>query len=633
MSLITVSEMILRDFVRILKMSRNLDERLDPETDIDASGKNMWSSVSYNFLRENFTKSIIFLDFTSNHVSLESANYLAEMLQSPNGSLQYLNLTKSRMHSRSAIVIFAAVGQSKLLEFVADDNIFTDEPCKKLGQSLARDPPLYLLSLCGCEVTAEGCVSIAKGIETNNHLRHLRLDSNSIYDYGANAIANVLNKLESLSVSDNYIWADGTNRIIKSAARSRSLISLDLSMNIVSLEELRVYISQINQPSNLRQLAITGCKVEPQFIRQFIESLVYSRISTLIIEGVVFGTMPVSWPTFQDTLWSDNVLFTALRATITESQSLTDLRIGFLDLDQFDQIQVMNKSITICVNDFGRTNDCWVAHYPNLRIMAPCSTFEWKAPISIDTSRYFSRIFKVSYFNNMPLQIINVSGRKLNNDLIERMFSGLDNTHLKELDLSKNELTDMSLNAITRFLTTSTVEIFKIDGNQFTDYGCASQLISFYINNNMKSPRVLHFSYRGNKGTELSTHETFIQLAALLSSNPRIQELHITGPISSSDASSIITVLATNSNLEVIELISDYIKNYENPDPPLLSEVESTFIQMIQVFDDTLHDRSSQCALREFVFPYFTEVYLYHPEILKHWKRITYLMDSRNNLP
>ena len=207
-------------------------------SELDLSNQSFWAAVTFDHIQKKLNPDLVSIDLSTNHISYESAEVLSNLIKESK-SLLYLNLTETHLVKRSSNIIFEAIGDSSILEFYADDNIFKDESCQILGGSLRKNPPLQLLSLCGCDISSKGCISIVKGIQKDSKITDLRLESNSIFDHGANEIANIIpsSNINLLSVADNEIWSEGTDNIIQ-AAQGSTISSLDLSYNVIKLKNL-----------------------------------------------------------------------------------------------------------------------------------------------------------------------------------------------------------------------------------------------------------------------------------------------------------------------------------------------------------------------------------------------------------
>ncbi|KAH0795759.1 F-box/LRR-repeat protein 14 [Histomonas meleagridis] len=259
--------------------------------EFDLSNQSFWAAVTFERIQKSLNPNLVLINLSTNHVNYESAELLSNLMIESK-TLLYLNLTETHLVRRSSDIIFEALGDSSILEFYADDNIFYDESCQKLGESLQKNPPLQLLSLCGCDISSKGCISIVKGISKDSKITDLRLESNSLFDYGATEVANIIpaSNLTLLSIADNEIWSEGTNNIIK-AVRGSTITALDLSYNVVDLKNLTSLLVDFD---NIQAISISGCKVSEKDFPTFISSLPKTKLRTLILESLNFQPIPIS---------------------------------------------------------------------------------------------------------------------------------------------------------------------------------------------------------------------------------------------------------------------------------------------------------------------------------------------------
>ncbi|OHS97862.1 hypothetical protein TRFO_35876 [Tritrichomonas foetus] len=641
------------------------DDQRDAEILVNAAKQSMWGTVTLNFLKEHVLNGIVSLDLTTNLITFESAEYLSTILKNPKSSLKYLSLIESRLTQKAADIIFESIGDSTLIEFYADDNVFPEEQCKVLAESLKKNPPLELLSLCGCDIPSGGGIAIAEALPSNSHLKHLRIESNSLYDFGAKKLGEVIPKssLISLNIADNEIWAEGTTAILTNLKFSQ-VESLDLSYNIVDLNVLNEEIEK----TKIKDLALSGCKVHEQLFPAFLGKIPTMRLQTLILDGFNFQTLPISWPRVKDTLWSTCAYFDDLMLALQQSQTIVDLRVGFLDMDQIFGLKRLiedgpERSITISMHDFGRTGNCWVVHLPEFKFEAPCSTFRWNSSITLDncelvgsviqnatvfpssdtsdtpaaptntiTSTHTKQTGKSSKskgkehknHQNVPIiptnkiDTVDLHDMKLEDDVFIKLLNSMNGYNLKLLDCSDNNLGDASLDAVRNFLKETHINELDFSGNASSDLGCET-FIHNLLEDNITVPQKLSLCFKSTDLGELSGHSTPNMIAELLKENVNIESLYLGGPVTAADALAIIDAIPHNSHIRELEFQSDHIKNYMNPDPEINQDVQGQFIVLASLIHSALWDKKSMCKLKSFTFPMLTEVFIYHEDICSQW--------------
>lgn len=590
-----------------------------PKPDIDLSGQNLWGHVTFDFLKNNLHENLVSLNLTTNHVDEDSAELLSEFLKNSQ-TLKYLSLIQTRLIQRSANAIFSALGDSQLLEFYADDNIFTKQSCKILAQSLAKNPPLELLSLNGCDIPDRGVAAIANSLPHNTHLKHLRLESNSMFDIGAKEIGKNLpnSSLITLSVADNQIWNDGTKSIIENLENSK-LESLDLSYNVV---ELRLLAAALHK-SRITSLAISGCKVHDNQVVDFLQSISQLPLQTLMMCGFNFQNLPISWPAVKDTLWANEHYFDAFKRLLTNNKTLNDIRIGFFDLDQFFVIskilENIGKEVTFSILDFGRTEDIWLFQVPGQHFHSPTSTFQWKSPINNQNCPYIGQIIKQTTVNeNGSIDTLDLSRRELPDDVIMGIVQTLRDFPLKDLKLAGNNIGPLSIDAISNYVTQVHLESLDLKGKPIREEVLIQLLTALNSPNRFPKTITIHFS--SNEMNELDKHKLAVILAKIIKNKDIVAEsIALTGPITVVDAIEIVQSFSSNPHLKEFYMDSDHEKKYASPAPELNAEIQHNFVDFASKLHDAVVGHESKCQIRKFHFPLFTEIYMYHDDIYNNW--------------
>ena len=593
------------------------------ENEIDVSGQHMWDKVTHEFLKGHLKDSVTHLNLATNHVSFESGQLLSSFLQRPECQIECLSLSNCRLTAKTANVIFSAIGNTKIVEFYADDNTFNYENCQALGNSLSANPPLEVLSLVGCDIPAEGVVAIANGLKTNKNLKVLRFECNSMFEIGAKALAAVLpfTGIEEMSVADNEIWKEGMTALIEACARTKTLRSLDFAYNMMDLASLSRYLLA----EQLEELCVSGCKVTEIEVGGFVDAIGKSHLKRLIMDGFNFNTLPVSWPKVRDEVWQNETFFQHFLRSVDSCKTLVDLRLGFMELEQIDELLNVfakdeGREICVSFHDFGRTGNCWVIEMPKRVFLAPNAKFEWKSGLNEENCVVIGAIVKNAVIGEEDV-IEDVSMRQcaIPDGLLKKMLESLEGHQLTKLDLSNNELTDTCVECLLDYFSKTKVEEFVMDDNKLTDEGCATLISGIMALPKSVAPKILRLTFNSDNVDELAEHETPAKVAELLKKNYNVTTLSLTGPISGNDAIKMVTDMACNSHIRVFDLDSDFLQNYSSPAPVIPDDIQTTFTQLTDVLWHTLRDKKSQCKLQVFKFPLLTDVFLYTDEILSQW--------------
>lgn len=582
---------------------------------LDLSDQNLWSIVLQTKLKSMLKPKLEIIDLSTNHINAESAAMIAEYIRE-NETVKILSIVETHITGESSKLLFEAMAESHIEEFYADDNIFNDDVCIKIGDMLKENAHLRVLSLCGCDISAEGVKEIARGLCDNRCLEHLRLESNSMYDNGAKALAQAIVNVESLvylGIGDNMIWMDGTNAIIN-AVKNSNLEALDLAYNIVCLDELG---KLIKENEKVKMLSVSGCKVKESELISFLNVLPQSSLKTLIMDGFNYQLLPVTWPKVRDTIWSNENYFNTFINALCNFQTIEDLRLGYLNLNQIKTLQERlsekrEKELTISLHDFGKSSNCWIYNFPSFKFLSPSNVFAWFGSIKGQDPKTICDIIKSTTVCENEIDLIDTvdfaavelddSSFTIFHEYIKKYKCQINN-----IDLSDNELTDQLINTIIDFLSVNNIESINLINNKITDEGY--QKFFSNIDGNNISPK-FSFSVLSDENDELALHESFIFLGKLIEKNCNIENLKISGPVTSTDVIELVSKLTSNTNLKVIEIETTHIKKYENPDPEINEDVQKSFDKLYETLWTSLN-KKSQSKLHTFIYPLFTDVFVY----------------------
>lgn len=654
---------------------------------VDGSNLNMFSKSTKAFMVKNIFSSVVLLDLSSNHMDEECAKILADHLSSSDCTIRSLSIVFCHLTHKCSSIIFNSIGDSPLYELYADNNIISVDNCLTLSNSLSKDPPLELLSLVGCQINSDGFLQLFSGLPKSTHLHHLRFDSNSMLESSAIAFADIIPnlKLQSLGVSDNEIWREGTTAIIQSCAKNDTLFSLDIGYNIVDFNELSNYV---RKSQTLRYLSVSGSKIYEEQLNNFLNTIGQeSQISRLLIEGINFHHMPISWGSAPENIFSNQSHIETLISMINSNENLEDLRVGFLDLDQLHLLYKSSNqflkekrkpwNFVLSLHNFGKTRNTWLITFPDFIIESPTLHFEWKSKIvastslnsttsnagslssssstilpstappfqpvsstpSLSTSVLSNTISMLSFIINNAksdgkhLEIIDLNGTKMNDDCFCKLFPELDPFHYQEFDLSNTDIRNNSIEAMIEFLRKDGAYIERLIMKNTKASAASFQiLLQFFNEMPEKSPKVLTFRFESAKPREeLSVIDFSIEIGKLLGVDPPIEELRIGGQITGKDAINIISNLKTNHHLKHLEMQSDFFDRYHSADPDIDDDLINIFNDFVEKFLNCLIDEDTQCILEEFTFPLLTELFLGYLTNIKMWPTVVKQLEANYN--
>lgn len=592
------------------------------EKTLDFSGKRYNGVQLLRELKEFLHPDVSRLDLTTNQVTPEVAQFLANFLTAPGCCLVSLSLIDTRMTVEACTTIFKIIGESPLVELYADDNVIKPESLMALANSIKFSSPLEILSLVGCDISTEGFEFVVKCLSETKNLHHLRVESNSIYENGVRQLGDVLeaSSLTSIEIADNMIWMGGMTSFLEKVMMYPSLSHLDISYNAVDLSYLsKVLISN----TGITHLAISGCKVNESYVLSFLESLSRTHLHTLIMDGFNYQVLPVSWPQVNDTIFAKNLNFEAFAGALISNDYLEDVRIGHLELEQIHSLEQklsgenIHKSIKISVHDFGKTHDCWVLNFPAFSVDAPVDVIKWAGKLDDTNAQYFGRLAVCSLYRDDRLSKVNISSKSISDGIFRKIMTELDGFFLQMLDCSDNALSNDSVDSLISFMHKQRINELNISKNHINEHG-AMRLFQFFKENPDRVPRVLDFHFHTNENSELVEHQFFKDLAAFLQMNTTLVTLKLSGSVTPLDVNTIVAALKDNQWLNSLEIDSEYIKTYMSPDPQPDKKFVDEYVKVAKTLKSVLCEGSS--LLQNFKFDLMTEVFIYFDqEIVDAW--------------
>ncbi|XP_011787879.1 PREDICTED: NACHT, LRR and PYD domains-containing protein 2 isoform X1 [Colobus angolensis palliatus] len=186
---------------------------------------------------------------------------LCEVLRHPECNLRYLGLVScSATTQQWADLSLALEANQSLMCVNLSDNELLDEGAKLLYTTL-RHPKCFLqrLSLENCHLTEANCKDLAAVLVVSRELTHLCLAKNSLKDTGVKFLCEGLSypecKLQALVLWNCDITSDGCCSLAKLLQEKSSLSCLDLGLNHIGVTGVKVLCEALSKPlCNLRCL-------------------------------------------------------------------------------------------------------------------------------------------------------------------------------------------------------------------------------------------------------------------------------------------------------------------------------------------------------------------------------------------
>ena len=592
---------------------------------LDLSGQNLWSKMLKSKLEELLNPGIRRLNLSSCHIDAECCEILCNFIQDPSTRLLSLDISGTRVTVAEATKIFESIKNSSILEFFADNLTLKEESIRKLAESLSENSNIKLLSICGSDMNHQCIELIANILPKAENLQYLRLESNSMYNTGCIALAsNLINSnLISLEIGDNMIWEDAMKVLIDAVADEKSKIEfLDISYNCVNLS----YLAQnLRKMPHLKGLALSGCKVNEKYILEFFNVLHETNIETLILDGLNFDPIPVSWPKVQDTVLSNSDNFEVFLLALKKSKTLADVRLGFIDFEQIMRLYhhlsglltEQNRELTITVHDFMKSNDFVLIHYPSFEIECPEKDIIIKSDISNIETDAFGLVISKMISHDGPINNLEISlENTIDNQGIENALASLAKTQVEILTITFQSYSQFTLNGIQKAISGGApIRELVLNDSKFTEF----QFGSFFtfLSNTPNTVKNITIGFTSPRALDTDFHEC-MNPAKEFFLKPDMEEIYLQGTISGADALLVVQTLKENQNITVLDIETALEDHYKSPDPPMSQESIEIYRNVALALVDAL---SAGSKLSTFSYPMLTELFLDDTETLNAWKK------------
>ncbi|XP_045077453.1 NACHT, LRR and PYD domains-containing protein 12-like isoform X2 [Coregonus clupeaformis] len=195
------------------------------------------------------------LDLSDNHLGDSIAQHVSLGLEGSIGRLEILSVSGCKLTEASCEVLSSALSSSShLRELDLSNNDLLDSGVKLLSAGLGNSQcKLEILSVSGCKLTEASCEVLASALSSSSHLRELDLSNNDLLDSGVKLLSAGLGnsqcKLEILRLAFCEITEEGCASLASALKSNPShLRELDLSYNHPGDSGLRLLSAGLEDP-------------------------------------------------------------------------------------------------------------------------------------------------------------------------------------------------------------------------------------------------------------------------------------------------------------------------------------------------------------------------------------------------
>ncbi|XP_073716127.1 NACHT, LRR and PYD domains-containing protein 3-like, partial [Misgurnus anguillicaudatus] len=255
------SDEVLQKLLPVVEASRSADLSYCDVTD-EGCAALASALISNSHLRD--------LDLSENNLRDSGVKLICDGLKNPNCKLEKLELSWCGVTDKGCAALTSALrSNSHLRELNLHRNELRDSGVKLICDGL-KNPTCKLekLTLSMCDVTDEGCAALASALKSNpSHLRDLDLSHNNLSDSGVKLISDVLKnpncKLEKLKLRYCGVTGEGCAALASALKSNPShLRELDLSLNNLRDSGVKLICDGLKNPNcKLEKLELSSCRV------------------------------------------------------------------------------------------------------------------------------------------------------------------------------------------------------------------------------------------------------------------------------------------------------------------------------------------------------------------------------------
>ena len=475
------------------------------------------------------------LNINCNEITAKAADTIA-MVLSHNSKLRELDLGNNFMQTASAVIIFNSLRHiSNLKKLRINGNMITDEAADDIAAVLSQSTELEELDISCNNLQTAGTIKIFESIKHTRTLTKLSIADNMVTDEATVYIVDVLlnnSNLKELNLGHIYLKNTSYASLPLANLKLANLSKFNFSSNNIN-EKLANYISSfLSHCTNLTVLDLSCTNLQTSGCIQMLNRLDIINLTTFNISGNGITTHVAD----------------KIGALLSKTDKLQELDLSYNNLQESGIRKILNsvKNISnLCSLNISNNYIAGDLKYVTEILIGATKLLQLDLSYNQLKSDYMICFFyqMKSIFTNI-IQLC-VSGNVISAEVTEALADVLlENTTLKELDLSDNNLHAEGINNIFGRLKISTLFKLNISHNDITEQAadCIATFLS--VNTDLEELDLSHTNLPSAGAVKICATD----LANLTAFN--ISHNVITGEA----ANDIATFLSRNTKLKKLDL-------------------------------------------------------------------------------
>ena len=495
--------------------------------ELDLSYNNLSASDAVKIFRAmKNVSNLETLNVSHNMITDEAAENIATVLFH-NNKLKSLDLSSNYFRCEGFVKIFKSLRDIMYLRKLnVSCNEITAIAANCIARVLSHNLKLEELDLGNNFMQTAGTVIIFKSLSQISNIKKLYINGNMIMDEAADDIAVILSqntKLEELDISCNDLQTAGIIKIFQGIENISTLAKFNIAHNEITDEATKYFVDSLSNKNKLKELNLSHTNLKSGIVFQFVDvsnltKFIFSfnditeeianEISTFLLDCAKLQILDLSFTNLHTaggisvlnaivfTLKNFSICGNLIPAHaaeniatfISDSDELEELDLS-CNILQESGINMILKSINI--SNLTKLNIANNNITTTLESIAGTLSGATKlVELDLSYNKFGANpMDSFSYTSNamfVNLMKFNISGNKISNGTAAiALAKGLaDNTKLKELDLSDNNLNTEGIKKILNRLKTSNLVKLNISHNNISDE--AADDIADFLSKNPK---------------------------------------------------------------------------------------------------------------------------------------------------